>query len=107
MGTTSMRTGIVLVGLLAVCLGAIPDRPRKSYEGYKVIEVTPTTEHQLKTLQKMRNNIELDFWTEPRGLGLPVMIMVAPSALDTMRMLMSATKLHVSVVNENVEETVE
>jgi len=104
-----MKTAVVLLLCVALCAAAkkFPKRERKSYEGYKVIEVTPTTERQLHTLHKLTRNVNLDFWTEPRKVGVPVKIMVAPSVLDTMRLLMSAADLHVSVVNENVQEGID
>ena len=49
---------------------------------------------------------QLDFWTEPRGLDLPVTIMAGPGAVTSLRMRMSAAELRVRVVNDDVQKWV-
>merc|ERR1711976_913688 len=112
----TMKTPLaLLVGILGLAVAisaapgrkAFPNRGRKSYEGYKVIEVVPENEEQLQKLDKMKNNVHLDFWTEPRKIGLPVRIMVEPSVIGAMRSSLGSVDLRVTVVNHNVQESID
>jgi len=50
------------------------------YTGHKVLAVTPQTKQQLDILVALRTgNPDLDFWTEPRRVGIPVHIRLSPA----------------------------
>ena len=48
-----------------------------------MITVLPRTEEHLKFLNYVRGHYDLDFWTEPRGLNVPVDIRI-PAELGHM-----------------------
>lgn len=49
------------------------------FDGFKVYRVTPKNEEAVEALRALDDsNMGYDFWTEVRGVGLPVDIMVAP-----------------------------
>jgi carboxypeptidase A1 len=53
--------------------------PIKSYDGYTVQRFTPTTKEQLEYLRQLeQTENELDFWTSPTALNVPVDIMFSP-----------------------------
>lgn len=61
---------VALIGLVAVTSAS------KSYEGYKVYNVIPTSEAQVQMLNDLRK--EYEFWTDYLSVGNDARIMVLP-----------------------------
>jgi hypothetical protein len=72
---------VVAIFLIGLCLAALGEG-KKSYEGYKVLKVVPTSGFHIEFLgNKLVSDDHLDFWTEPKRLGQDVDIMVGPDYL--------------------------
>lgn len=64
---------IFLACLLVVCAAS------KSFDGFKVFRLNPTTEQQTIFLSMLeRDDLSLDFWTSINNAGTPVDVMVGP-----------------------------
>jgi len=72
-----MRHIILIVAVIYI--NSINADPVKSYNGYTVERITPNTNAELDYLRELeRTENELDFWTSPVGLNIPVDIMFPP-----------------------------
>jgi len=50
------------------------------YTGHKVVSLVAKTKEQLDLLRTLREQyVELDFWTEPRAVGIPVHVRLSPA----------------------------
>jgi len=72
---------------------------KKSYEGYQVLRVVPTTDAQIQTLKTMHENVELDFWTNEE-------VMVPPTLLQFVKEAFISVDMYYEVAIQNVEDDV-
>lgn len=64
--------------LLALLAPAALSTGRKSYDGHKVLKVSPENEAAFQTLLEIQRDYAIDFWEEPTGVGNEVKFMVSP-----------------------------
>jgi len=97
---------VVAFCLLGLALAA--PASKKSYDGYRVYSLRPTTMKELDFLDRLRNitPLQLDFWTEP-SVVRPVYIMVPPQTDKIFVALMKATHLSHTLANDNVQGLVD
>lgn len=84
-----------LLGLLALSSAS------KSYEGYKVYNVIPTSEAQVQMLNDLRKQYE--FWTEYLSVGNDARIMVSPAQDEEFVAYTTTAKLDVNLSINNVQ----
>lgn len=94
----------ILILLLGVCFV----QARKTYEGYKVLSVTPSTPGQVEFLRRlMVSDVNVDFWKEPTHIGEQVDVMIGPDHLSELRAKLTSADLLSSVFIDNVREHIE
>lgn len=81
------------------------------YTGHKVVSLVPQTKEQLHLLRSLRKQYtELDFWTEPRAIGIPVHIRLSPKMQETFSSLFDVfgySSSSSSVVVENLQTIID
>ncbi|XP_077990877.1 carboxypeptidase B-like [Glandiceps talaboti] len=78
------------------------------YDGYKILRVKPNDVGQVRYLRELAdNNLELDFWTEPRGVGATVDIMVPPTMVDSFTSTLKTFGFDVTVNMEDVQSVID
>ncbi|XP_067121548.1 carboxypeptidase B-like [Centruroides vittatus] len=83
------------------------DGPPKRYDGYSVFRVTPFNEEHLKFLHLLRNDTELDFWTNPGAIGKPVEIMIPPQKFPQFNQSFTTNKIDFSLLTDNVQRLID
>jgi len=89
-----------LVSLVVSCSAA------KNYRGYRVYRAQPDKEYHLEFLQQLQENknFTYDFWTEVRGTGQTVDIMVSPSTANTLETELAGRDIRFEVMIPDVQK---
>jgi hypothetical protein len=81
---------------------------RKTYYGYQVLRIVPSTVEQVKFLNHlMHNGEQLDFWVEPSGVGKAVEVMVPPRQFRRLQVQLRKEGIDFEKIIENVASLVE
>jgi len=72
------------------------------YDGYQVLSVVPNSVLQARYLQKLSEDMELDFWKEG-PIGVETHIMVPPSRVEEITRKLTKRRFDVQVHIENVQ----
>ncbi|GJQ71042.1 hypothetical protein Trydic_g952 [Trypoxylus dichotomus] len=79
----------------------------KVFQNYTVYQLLPSTEEQLGYIGNFTNSKFLDFWSQPRVLGVPITVMVAPKVHNTFTSALKKAHIQHSLLIENVERSFE
>jgi hypothetical protein len=95
--------------LFALGLCSAAEMPqRKSYEGYKVLDIVPHDQQTVDYLRAlMLNDDSLDFWTEPSYVGRLVQLMIPPHRLSHVVRQLENHDIRFTVFRENVQEVLD
>ncbi|KAK2156094.1 hypothetical protein LSH36_222g04005 [Paralvinella palmiformis] len=74
----------------------------KTYEGYKVLEVVPSTTEQVRAIEGLRRDNEIDFWTLTRKPGLPTRFMLPPNKISRTTDYLKNYGIDIRIINHNV-----
>jgi len=81
---------------------------RKSYDGYKVLDIIPQDQQTVDYLrQLMLNDDSLDFWTEPSYVGKLVQLMISPDRLSHITRQLENHDIRFTTFRENVQDVLE
>jgi carboxypeptidase A2 len=95
--------------LLAAVVGlsCAENEGRKSYMGYQVLEMVPTTVEQVKYLHDlMLGDLFIDFWVEPSNVGEQVTMMVSPKQFRQVQVLLRKQGINFDTAIKDVEHSV-
>lgn len=96
------------VALFVVCLTGLvvadEHELKRSFQGYTVLRVTPSTDEQVQFLRSLEANHDrdLDFWSHPRQVNHPVDIMVAPQKKESFVQTLEEKNIPKDVMMSNV-----
>ncbi|CAG9856924.1 unnamed protein product [Phyllotreta striolata] len=95
---------LIPLGLLAFARGDFV-----KYDDYTVYKAIPENENQLATLKSLQHDItfQLDFWTEPKKVGIPVDIMVPPERKEYVQDTFERHQIKYDVMIENVQSRID
>ncbi|CAH1779975.1 unnamed protein product [Owenia fusiformis] len=81
------------------------EEQRKSYTGYKLLEVIPHTRMHLSKLRQLmdQDRIELDFWKEPSHVGRSVDVMVSSTVFRRLTHYLKKHGMVYKIQNHNVQ----
>lgn len=94
---------------LGLCLGFGEYRrnEKKSYYGYKLISVTPTSDDEVQLLRTMQvEDDKVDFWTEPTRPGNPAKIMVSRDSDGLVLSNLRRKGIKYSILSDNVDQLI-
>lgn len=78
------------------------------YDKYQVFRLVPEDNEQLQALRKLeRETHELNFWTDARGLNIPVDVMVPPHLLSEFHSAVRKNKLNSEVFIPDVQKAID
>ncbi|XP_077990869.1 carboxypeptidase B-like [Glandiceps talaboti] len=101
--TSNMMWRLLILALSLSLTGAVT-----RFDGYKILRVVPRDVSQVHYLIDLAdNNVELDFWTEPRGVGATVDIMVPPTMVDSFTSTLKTVGFDVTVNMEDVQAVID
>ncbi|XP_071590335.1 carboxypeptidase A1-like [Heliangelus exortis] len=95
-----MRSLVLLAALVAVAAGT------ETFVGHQVLRIVPTTAEELQKVQELQDleELQLDFWLSPHGLGLPVDVRVPFPSLQPLKAHLEANGVSYSIMIEDVQE---
>ena len=74
-----------------------------SFEGYKLIRITPKSVQHLETLATWENNQDFDMWSKLKAVDDSVTILLSPAAFGKYKVYFGLLSMPYEIVNENVE----
>ncbi|NXO54575.1 CBPA1 Carboxypeptidase, partial [Aramus guarauna] len=94
-----MRVLVLLAALVAIAAGT------ETFVGHQVLRIVPTNNEELQTVQELQEleELQLDFWLAPRGLGYPVDIRVPFPSLQPLKAHLEANSISYSIMIEDVQ----
>ncbi|XP_058661515.1 carboxypeptidase A1-like [Ammospiza nelsoni] len=94
-----MRLLVLLAALVAVATCT------ETFFGHQVLRVVPQSDEELQKVQELQDleHLQLDFWLEPRKLGLPVDIRVPFRSLQAVKVHLEASGVSYSIMIEDVQ----
>jgi len=105
-----MKYCVLLSFLFAVVVVVVQARPekRETFDGHKVISVTPKDEKQLLILQDLikDENLGLDFWQEPVAVDIEVGFSVPAAIVDEVVESLKAKGLETFEAIENLQDAI-
>ncbi|KAK5642669.1 hypothetical protein RI129_008836 [Pyrocoelia pectoralis] len=78
----------------------------KSYDGYKLYRVHPTSEGQVDLLKKINDDRKIDFWSSLRFSGKPIDVMVEPATQSLFTSFLNMNGIAHEIVIDNIERIV-
>lgn len=96
-----LYSNIVLASIIAAASST------QLYDGHKVIRCLPETKVQLDTLNKYNQELDWDFWLEPRVKGGPVDILISSKNKLDVDSKMAALGVPCSVMIEDVQKLID
>ncbi|XP_021341782.1 carboxypeptidase B-like [Mizuhopecten yessoensis] len=103
-----MRVHTLVLSVLTII--ALSQCSQIRYDGYKVVRVVPQkVEHllALKALQGQQGHDRVDFWIEPRQVGVPVDLSLSPAVFQHLFSSFTLWGMHPVVILNNVQETID
>lgn len=70
---------------------------------YKVYQVQPATEEQVKVIKQLETQDDLDFWSDLRHIDEPVHIMVPPAKHQEFAAFLQSHEIEFSTMIEDVQ----
>lgn len=77
------------------------------YENYSVHSFLPANSKHLRLLQSLQNTEDYQFWSQIKGVGLAVDVMVPPHKIVDFQNFASSNAIPTTVLIENVQEKLE
>ncbi|CAF0850217.1 unnamed protein product [Brachionus calyciflorus] len=74
-----------------------------SYNGYRLIRITPTTENHIQLLDSWEDNPNFDVWNRIKTVGEIVDVVLSPSAFEKYEPLFKLANLKYTILNENIQ----
>ncbi|NXP14386.1 CBPA1 Carboxypeptidase, partial [Thinocorus orbignyianus] len=98
-----MKALVLLAALVAVAAAT------ETFVGHQVLRVVPTTDEELQKVQELQDleNLQLDFWVAPHGLGKPVDIRVPFASLQPLKVHLESNGISYSIMIEDVQTLVD
>ncbi|XP_031348043.1 carboxypeptidase B-like [Photinus pyralis] len=78
----------------------------KSYDGYKLYRLHPTSKDQVELLKKIENADKIDFWSHLRFSGQPIDVMVEPTTQDAFTWFLNMQGIKYDIAIDNIERIV-
>ncbi|CAH1778021.1 unnamed protein product [Owenia fusiformis] len=96
---------LVILSLFLAVTGAT----RVSYEGYRVLEVFPTEDATVHFLHDLYEEeyLNIDFWSEPRGVFSPIIFHVNPIRYDWVTAQLDAEGIKYTIIVENLQSMID
>ncbi|XP_054034462.1 carboxypeptidase A1 [Dryobates pubescens] len=100
---TMMRALVLLAALVAAVAGT------ETFVGQQVLRILPTNEEELQKVQELQNleELQLDFWLEPRAPGYPIDVRVPFPSLQPLKAHLEANDISYSIMIEDVQALVD
>jgi carboxypeptidase A2 len=99
---------LLLLGLLQLFTVHGSDNPvhnKRSYNGYHLAEVTPTTRDHVEYLQRLqRTDSEIDFWSDPSNIGGTVDLLVSKKSHISLWSQLEKRKIPYQIKSRNIQE---
>ncbi|XP_051468574.1 carboxypeptidase A1-like [Apus apus] len=95
-----MRSLVLLAALVAVAAGT------QTFVGHQVLRIVPSNHEELQKVQELQDleELQLDFWLSPRGLGHPVDVRVPFPSLQPLKAHLEANGVSYSIMIEDVQD---
>ncbi|XP_075347621.1 carboxypeptidase A1-like [Mycteria americana] len=99
----TMRVLLLLAALVAAAAST------ETFVGHQVLRIVPTNDEELQKVQELQDleELQLDFWLAPRGLGHPVDVRVPFPSLQPLKAHLEANGVSYSIVIEDVQALVD
>ncbi|XP_074020602.1 carboxypeptidase A1-like [Numenius arquata] len=99
----TMRALVLLAALVAVTAGT------ETFIGHQVLRIVPTNDEELQKVQELQDleELQLDFWLSPRGLGHPVDVRVPFPSLQPLKAHLESNGISYSIMIEDVQALVD
>ncbi|XP_050747335.1 carboxypeptidase A1-like [Gymnogyps californianus] len=99
----TMRALVLLAALVAAAAGT------ETFVGHQVLRIVPTSDEELQKVQELQDleELQLDFWLEPRGPGYPVDVRVPFPSLQPFKAHLEANGISYSIMIEDVQTLVD
>ncbi|XP_044732015.1 carboxypeptidase B-like isoform X2 [Chrysoperla carnea] len=94
-------TSLFIISLLYLSFAYQDD-----YSGYKVYQIVPNNEDELKTIQILIKHPQMDVWTSSKLIGHPTVFMVPPTIDYRLRSSLRVNNLPYDTLIEDVQSTV-
>ncbi|KAM6137052.1 carboxypeptidase A1-like [Pterocles gutturalis] len=99
----TMRSLVLLAALVAAAAGI------ENFVGHQVLRIIPTTDEELQKVQELEDleELQLDFWLSPRGIGYPVDVRVPFPSLQPLKVHLEANGISYSIMIKDVQALVD
>lgn len=77
------------------------------YDGYSVFRIIPSTAKEMKFIQSLREDMELDFWIDSGMINRRVDIMIPPGKIRKLKTDLKNLNMKFSVIIQNVQSLID
>ncbi|KAL3859593.1 hypothetical protein ACJMK2_009807 [Sinanodonta woodiana] len=102
-----MRSTIFLLVIGVIYLSSATPSKQRTFHGHKVLDITVTTENELKLLSNLIREYELDVWHEPKHLNDSLHVYVEPEKLQDVLSVLRNMGSHFRVWIEDVQRLID
>lgn len=93
----------VATAIAAIFVAGLVCGQEVSYRNYKLYDVAPRSQHQLRSIHAVKDDLELDFWNDP-SLLKSSSVMVSPKADESFGKFLAQHNITHQLLSENVQQ---
>jgi len=98
----------LLIGVLALAIASVAiANGRQKYDGYRLLNVFPENEEQIKLLIKLEENPDFDIWNNAKGIKPQVDVLLSPSAFLTYSALFNLYNMKYVIADNNIQNKID
>ncbi|RNA22669.1 carboxypeptidase A1-like [Brachionus plicatilis] len=75
-----------------------------SFEGYKLIQITPKSVHHIQLLDSWENNPDFDVWNRIKSIEESVDVALSPKAFEHYKSLFKLASIPYTIINDNIQK---
>lgn len=95
----------VLLVTVSCAIGEVQEKA--SYDGFRLVRVSPMTDEHIEMLGRIEENIDFDVWTGIRAKNASLTVLLSPQSFPIYSTMFNAMKIPFVTLSENIKDLFE